>query len=106
MVSETEHNQNPPRARASQYSLTDRIAVADGKCRCGTQIQAGAHYLEFAQIPDCLVDIFRGEVFCSRPCVRAYLLEAIATLEVPVAPSVVADFGSVYASLQALFMVS
>lgn len=106
MTNEVRPGPAPIRSRGSSYKLSVRITNEDGRCRCGRQLPVGAHCVEFDQVPDSLSGILEGEVFCSRPCVRAYLLETLAMLDVPSASTVIANVEEVCTSLRALFMTS
>jgi len=50
-------------------------------CRCGTRIVKGGRGIRVLGLPSELEAMFRGEVFCSPPCVRATFLEDLSVLE-------------------------
>jgi len=51
------------------------------QCRCGTHIPAGGTVFGITTVPPTLKDLFRGGVFCSVRCIRAFCLETLEMLE-------------------------
>lgn len=75
-------------------------------CRCGTHIPTGGAYLAVAAPAPVLEGVFLGVGFCSLGCVRAHMLETLATLEAidtPGAGAIVADLREMYVEAGALF---
>jgi len=55
-------------------------------CRCGRTIASGADRFVIARPPTSLLPLLDDRGFCSKPCVKAFLLESLAELEALAAP--------------------
>jgi hypothetical protein len=74
------------------------------KCRCGTHVSPGEEVVSLAKVPKSLATIFRGGVFCSPKCLRAFCLESfelVDALDTPAATSMVTDLHDLYRAISA-----
>ena len=85
------------------YGILDRTATRSSRCRCGTPIETGSRCVAVRDVPSSLSSLLRERDFCSIPCIRAYLLEALEVLGSSAAPTMISDFHEVYSSLQTAF---
>jgi hypothetical protein len=59
-----------------------RVTTGVGEtCRCGTRLLAGDERLKILNPPKSIEHLLSSRSFCSLPCVRAFLLEALAEME-------------------------
>jgi len=86
--------------------IVQRTCSENVTCRCGTHVAAGRGHFDVEGLPEPVVDIFRGQSFCSTPCVRASFLENLSVLEgldTPKAEALVLDLREMYLQLAASF---
>ena len=62
-------------------TLRPVVASADGRCRCGTWLPAGASCFTFREVPEILSTIVDSQQFCGIACARAFLLESVEFLD-------------------------
>ena len=82
------------------FEARTSIAV---QCRCGTRIPVGGTLFGLNFVPPSLEDLFRGGVFCSAECIRAFCLESLEILEAldtPNSKSMVTDLHEVHRELE------
>jgi len=82
------------------FQTRTSIAV---QCRCGTRIPAGGTVFGVTVVPPSLEDLFRGGVFCSVECIRAFCLETLEilqALDTPNSKSMVTDLREVHRELE------
>lgn len=87
----------------SSCTIDEHAAERSTRCRCGTRIAAGTRCVGIRGLPSSLAALLPDRDFCSVPCVRAYLHEALEVLEGSAAPTMIQDFHEVYSSLQTAF---
>ncbi len=88
--------------------LIQTITPLSVKCRCGTHVSPGGQIISLASVPGSLRSIFRGGVFCSSKCVRAFCLESLEivdALDSPAASEMVTDLHDLYRAI-ALMLAS
>jgi hypothetical protein len=51
------------------------------QCRCGARIASGGTVFEVTTLPASLEGVFRGTIFCSPRCLRAFCLESLELLD-------------------------
>lgn len=71
----------------------------DVRCRCGVRIPAGGSVLGLTFVPSSLEHLFRGGVFCSVGCIRAFCLESLEILDsvdTPSSRAMVTDLAEVH----------
>lgn len=69
------------------------------RCRCGVQVPRGGEIVGFTTVPQSLQSLFRGAVFCSPKCVRAFCLESLEIIEsvdTPDSKAMVSDLHELY----------
>jgi hypothetical protein len=72
------------------------------KCRCGTHVPPGEEIVSLSTVPRSLASIFRGGVFCSPKCLRAFCLETfeiVDALDTPAATAMVTDLHELYRAI-------
>jgi len=87
--------QSPLPQDSSVFHTQTPIAV---RCRCGTRVPPGGMVFGVTFIPPSLEDLFRGGVFCSVGCIRAFCLESLEildALDTPSSKSMVTDLNEV-----------
>jgi NAD(P)-dependent dehydrogenase (short-subunit alcohol dehydrogenase family) len=67
----------PKMARISVLRLRTPVTET---CRCGTRIAPGSSVLRLVTTEADVASMFRGRVFCSERCIRAFILESLETL--------------------------
>lgn len=75
-------------------------------CRCGARIPPGAERIEVSGPPPSVDWLLEDRGFCSKGCVRAFMLEALAQLDglsVPGAERTVTDLRATYLDLSRAF---
>ena len=75
----------------------------EARCRCGRRLRAGDPGWAVSGVAPSLDALFRDEVFCGRPCLRAFLLEAletVGTLDRPETAKLVSDLHFTFLELQ------
>lgn len=87
----------------SGCTIVEHAAEHSTRCRCGTRISPGSRCVGIRGLPSSLSALLPDREFCSVPCVRAYLQEALEVLEGSAAPTMIRDFHEVYSSLQTAF---
>lgn len=88
----------PTYHRRDHPTFQTRTSIAV-QCRCGTRIPAGGTVFGVTFIPPSLEDLFRGGVFCSVGCIRAFCLESLEILEAldnPNSKSMVTDLHEIH----------
>lgn len=80
-------------------------AVCGGptSCRCGRRLRAGERAWTVRDLPPSLLPLLELERFCGRPCLRAFLLEALETigaLDRPESQKVVSDLHRTFLELR------
>jgi len=86
--------------------VIEGVVRSPTRCRCGTVLPKGRRAIEISQIPEAANSLFRDQHFCSRPCVRAYFLESLETLDAldrPGAERTIRDIREVYQGLALSF---
>ena len=64
------------------------------RCRCGTRVPRGGEVVGITSVPPSLESVFRGAIFCSPRCVRAFCLESLEildSLDTPASRAMVTD---------------
>ncbi len=78
------------------------------QCRCGTRIPPGGTVFGLAVVPRSLKDLFRGGIFCSVRCVRAFCLETLEildSLDTPATRLMVTDLQDVHRAVAETLIV-
>lgn len=72
------------------------------RCRCGTRVPRGGEVIGVTAVPASLESVFRGAIFCSPKCVRAFCLESLEildALDTPASKSMVTDLHELYLAI-------
>jgi len=67
--------------------ILQTYAPVEVQCRCGTQVRRGEPVVSLTAVPWSLQAQLLGGAFCSRRCLRAFLLETLETLDAIAPPN-------------------
>jgi hypothetical protein len=82
--------------------LSPRRVVVSSRCRCGTALRPNDLAIALDGMPDLVLPLFEGKLFCQYRCIRAEFLELLETLDGMVEGSgeeIVLDLRPTYARL-------
>jgi hypothetical protein len=72
------------------------------QCRCGARVPRGGEVVGISSVPASLESVFRGAIFCSPKCARAFCLESLEvldSLDTPASKAMVSDLHELYVGI-------
>jgi hypothetical protein len=93
---------DPATVTLPDVRLVARRVLRPARCRCGTQLEMNGLALAVDRVPELVVPLFEGKLFCGYPCIRAEFLELLETLDAMVGSpgeETVTDLRPTYAQL-------
>jgi hypothetical protein len=97
---------DPPPGGLVDLRLVPRRVLLPARCRCGTYLRPGELAFVVEGMPELVLPLFEGKMFCQCRCIRAEFLELLETLDAMVGSpgeELVTDLRPTYAQLAGEF---